>query len=166
MKSTISFISLALITAVAGNIYAQAPKIVSFSPVSGPVGTQVTIKGSGFSTTADSNVVYFGATRAAIKTANTSQLVVTVPEGATYKPLFVINKITKLSGTSSLAFNTSFSVPADGVAPKVRFLPDTAALDVQIIDIDGDGKTDILATNANLRTLMVLRNKSEKGTID
>ncbi|MEO6150777.1 MAG: FG-GAP-like repeat-containing protein [Mucilaginibacter sp.] len=166
MNSKIAFIALVSLFAGTGKLYAQAPKIASYSPTVGPVGTQVTIKGSGFSSTADSNNVYFGATRAAVKTANASQLVVTVPVGATYKPIAITNKTTRLSGSSTLPFNTSFSPAATGLDAGVRLLPAMAAADVQIADIDGDGKTDILTTDPVSHKLMVYLNKSKTGKID
>ncbi|RYZ98478.1 MAG: T9SS type A sorting domain-containing protein [Sphingobacteriaceae bacterium] len=146
--------------------YAQAPKVTSFSPVSGPVGTPIIITGSGFDAIADSNVVYFGATRAAVKSSNTSQLIVTVPAGATYKPLSVINKTTKLSGRSIAAFSTVFSPVATSFDPRLRLLPATGASDVQISDIDGDGKTDIFAIDPTSHLLMVYHNKAKVGKID
>ncbi|KAA9035489.1 hypothetical protein FW778_21255 [Ginsengibacter hankyongi] len=51
---------LLLIILQGSRIFAQ-PSISSFTPVSGPVGTTVTIKGSGFSPTTAGNIVYFGA---------------------------------------------------------------------------------------------------------
>ena len=57
--------------------------IISFSPATGPNGTTVTISGTGFSTTASQNTVTFNGTSASVSTASSTQLVVTVPSGAT-----------------------------------------------------------------------------------
>ena len=57
--------------------------IVSFSPAKGPIGTQVTIFGTGFSAIIAQNTVTFNGTTATISSATTTQLVVTVPSGAT-----------------------------------------------------------------------------------
>ena len=96
--------------------------IISFSPGSGPVGTTVTIHGTGFSTTPSSNTVTFNSTGATVTTATATQLVVTVPSGATTGSIAVTapggsdtsaSDFTVLS-TSTLAIS-SFS-PTAGVA--------------------------------------------------
>lgn len=161
------FFSILLVLFAAGELYAQAPKISAFSPNSGVAGTSVTISGSGFSNVADSNVVYFGAVRAAINNANDSQLRVTVPSGATYGQLTVINKTTQLSACSVLAFSPELAL-ADltGLDPKVRLHSSTQIADVRIMDMDGDGKPDIIATSPAAHQLMIFHNKSTKGTLD
>jgi hypothetical protein len=56
------------------------PKLTSFGPPSGPVGTSVTIAGSGFT---DVTAVKFGATAAIAYTVDSSaQITATVPVGA------------------------------------------------------------------------------------
>ena len=57
--------------------------ILQFTPSSGPVGTSVTIYGTGFSATPASNVVKFNGTTATVLTASTTVLTTTVPAGAT-----------------------------------------------------------------------------------
>jgi hypothetical protein len=165
MKSKNIIVFVLVFTGIS-QIFAQAPKVASFSPLNGPVGTQITINGSGFNAIADSNVVYFGAARAIVKTANVSQLTVMVPAGATYTPLSVINKVTKLSGVSTLAFTETFPPDVVSFDPKFRLLHDTSAMNVRVGDIDGDGKTDIIATSPTLNLLMVLHNKSTAGEIN
>lgn len=57
--------------------------IIEFSPKIGPVGTQVTIWGNGFSTTPANNTVTFNGTGATVSSAAANKLVVAVPAGAT-----------------------------------------------------------------------------------
>ena len=57
----------------------QAPEISGINPAEGPQGTQVTIKGKGFSTTASLDTVYFNGKQAPVTSASDTQLVVTVP---------------------------------------------------------------------------------------
>lgn len=59
------------------------PEITSIQPTSGPPGTLVTINGSGFSTETSNNVVYFNGLEADITSASDSELMATVPDGAT-----------------------------------------------------------------------------------
>lgn len=161
------FFAVLLLLAGTCKLYAQAPKITSFSPANGAAGTLVTISGSGFSGVADSNVVYFGTTHAKINTANDTQLQVTVPSGAAYSRLVVINKTTHLSAVSVLAFSPDLALDSTAVVgPKVRLRSTAQVADVQLMDIDGDGKPDIVATSPVLHKLMVFLNKSTKGSID
>ena len=70
-------------------VLAQVPTIISFTPASGTIGTSVTIIGTNFSATPTNNIVFFGATKATVTAATTTQLTVTVPAGATYQPVTV-----------------------------------------------------------------------------
>ena len=58
---------------------ANAPKITSFSPASGSIGIEVTIKGTNFSATASNNTVKFNGSKAQVTSATTTELKVTVP---------------------------------------------------------------------------------------
>lgn len=73
---------------LSSNVFCQ-PVINSFAPVSGQVGTTVTIIGAGFSAIPTNNIVYFGAVRALVVSASTTSLSVQVPSGASYQPLTV-----------------------------------------------------------------------------
>src|ERR1035437_11087761 len=79
----------------------QAQTISSFSPVSGPIGTVVTITGSNFNSNVANNIVFFGATMAKVTTASTNSLTVTVPTGATYQAISVTNLTTGLTSYAS-----------------------------------------------------------------
>ena len=81
------FILLGVLLSGSG-IFAQ-PAINSFTPAFGPVGTIVTIDGSGFSTIAGNNIVYFGAVKAVVTNASSTQLKVVAPPGTTYQPITV-----------------------------------------------------------------------------
>nr|WP_321411038.1 BspA family leucine-rich repeat surface protein [uncultured Allomuricauda sp.] len=59
------------------------PTIAKFTPDTGSVGTPVTITGTNFSTTAAENTVKFGSVTATVGNATATQLVTTVPTGAT-----------------------------------------------------------------------------------
>jgi hypothetical protein len=58
-------------------------RIASISPLSGPVGTAVTITGSGFGSTQGSSSVFFNGTQATPTGWSNTQIVVPVPSGAT-----------------------------------------------------------------------------------
>jgi hypothetical protein len=145
------------------------PTINSFSPTSGPIGTSVTITGTNFSTTAASNIVYFGAVRATVTSATSTSLSVTVPTGATYAPITVTNASTAVTAYSSkpfiVTFNTSQSLSASSFSTKVDFTAGLAPWNVALGDIDGDGKPDLASANGNGSTVSVYRNTSASGSI-
>ncbi len=84
-----------------------AVSIIQFSPTSGPVGTAVTISGTGFSATPGQNTVTFNGVTATVSAASATQLVVTVPSGASTGPIAVTSP--NGSATSSTSFTVSAS---------------------------------------------------------
>jgi hypothetical protein len=70
------------------DLISSAPKIISFIPASGPVGTQVTITGSQFT---GATKVAFNGTPASFVIDSDTQLRATVPAGATSGKIIVIN---------------------------------------------------------------------------
>jgi hypothetical protein len=99
-----------------------APSITSFTPTSGNPGTTITVNGSNFDPTPANNAVYFGAIAGTITAASTTQLTVTLPSGATYAQINVLNKTTGLASLSPKPFNPIFNgggriIPAS-FAPK------------------------------------------------
>jgi YD repeat-containing protein len=63
--------------------------LLNFTPSRGPVGTQVTLQGRGFGATPSGNTVTFNGTAATVLAATSTQVVVTVPPGATTGPIAV-----------------------------------------------------------------------------
>jgi gliding motility-associated-like protein len=162
MKKLYFFILIFLLAAHAP-VFAQTPAISSFSPSSGGIGTTVTITGSGFDTAPANNVVYFGATRAAVTTATATELKVTAPAGGTYQYIAVTNTATNLtaysksqfiytypskgaiqiSATTATDFDAKFDV-SPTVDPNIGI---KNPLWVAFADLDGDGKPDMITTS-------------------
>ena len=171
-------IVLSLISFMLMGLYklnAQAPTITSFSPTSGAVGDTITIIGTGFNNSSNNNIVFFGATRAFVSAATSTSLTVTVPTGATFAPITVLNTSTTLAAYSTQFFNPTFS-PSKGsitgadIASKADFTTGTGPYAVAVGDIDGDGKPDLAIANNGTssnpgNTVSVLRNTSTLGTI-
>lgn len=80
------------------------PTISSFTPSSGIVGTSVTISGTNFSSTLSSNTVKFNGTTASLSSGNTTQLIATVPSGAS------TGKITVTVGANTATSASDFTI--------------------------------------------------------
>jgi len=150
-----------------------APVITTFSPQSGPTGaagsTTVTITGTGFSTTAANNIVYFGGVQATVTGATTTQLTVTAPSGATFQPISVnVGGVTAYSYKVANPFIPTFvsknSITTGSFASKVDFTTGSQPYSVAIGDLDGDGKPDLAVTNFN-SAVSVFRNTSTSGSV-
>lgn len=89
--------------------------IFFFTPSSGPVTTQVTIKGFGFSSTPSANVVKFNGTTATVTAATANSITTTVPIGATTGPITVTNS--NGTGTSAQPFTVLVPPIITGVEP-------------------------------------------------
>lgn len=169
MSNIINYLFLLFcLIVVVQNVFAQ-PTIVSFSPLNGAVGASVTLKGTGFNTIPLNNIVFFGATQAKVTTATDTSINVTVPTGATYSPISLLNTNTNLTGYSTRFFNPTYSPNMDRItgldfAPKLDFAADNDPT-ISFSDIDGDGKPDLVTSNANSRTISVFLNTSSKGTV-
>jgi hypothetical protein len=92
----------------AAYVFGRAPTILSFLPGSGPVGTQVTVSGAGFS---GASLVTFNRASAAFTVDSDVQITATVPAGATSGPIAVTTP--GGTGTSAGAFTV---IPAPTIA--------------------------------------------------
>ncbi|MES2775915.1 MAG: FG-GAP-like repeat-containing protein [Bacteroidota bacterium] len=150
---------------------AIAPVITSILPVSGTVGSTVTISGSNFNASPSANIVYMGATKATVTLASPNSLSVTVPPGATYAPVTVLDGVTTRRLAYSRAnFNPTFApfkstLSADDFSTKIDFAVNSAPRSIVLSDIDGDGKTDIVVGDRINNILSVFRNTSTSGSI-
>ncbi|HCW07519.1 MAG TPA: hypothetical protein DGG95_09170, partial [Cytophagales bacterium] len=168
MKNNIPILAV-LFIAFFQNAFAQVPTITSFSPTSGPVGTSVTIIGTNFSATPSNNTVYFGATKATVNTATATQLIVTVPIGATYNK--ISETVSGLTGFSNKPFIVSIFPTGAVINPffsnKVDFSTGTGTnpYSVALGDFDGDGKSDFVSADWNASAVSVFRNISSTGSI-
>jgi hypothetical protein len=89
---------------------AASPVVLSFLPLSGPVGTSVTITGLGFQDSSPATGVAFNGTAASSFTVDsTTQITATVPSGATTGPISVTDG--EGTGSSLLDFTVTPSPP-------------------------------------------------------
>jgi YD repeat-containing protein len=118
--------------------------VISFSPSKGPVGTAVTIYGTGFSTTTSSDSVSFNGTSATVTAATTTSISVTVPSGATTGTI----SVTSPNGTAASA--TNFTVTSSLGVPTITSFSPTIGTAGTSITVTGTNY-DSTAANDRLR---------------
>ncbi len=156
-----------LAVSIAG--YAQSPPVItSFSPTSAKPGDAVTLTGTDFNTTTTNNIVFFGATRATVTAATATSLTATVPTGATYAPITLLNTGTGLAAASLSHFNPVYSpvkpsLTTADLSAKMDFTTGTQPGTVAIGDLDSDGKPDLSVSNETTNNISVFRNTSTSG---
>ena len=136
----------------------QPPALISLSPESGPIGTTLTINGNNFGATPADNNIFFGAVKGNIISASPSQIVCTVPAGANFEPISILNQSTHLSGQSFKPFNVTF---ADSTNFTTHSFTEAYTIDLGIStytkwaigkDLDNDGKPDIITITEHFGT--------------
>src|SRR5262249_28003653 len=135
-----------------------ALSVVEFSPNSGPIGTTVTIYGTGFSATANQNTVTFNGTVATVNSATATQLVATVPSGATTG---LINVTTPGGSASSAA---AFTVTGAAGTPTItNFTPTTgvagASVTITGTNFQTSAATEVVRFN-NTRAIISTTNST------
>jgi len=127
------------------NVSAPRISVNTVSPLAAPVSATVTITGSDFSPVAEENNVYFGAVKAEVLSATAAQLTVKVPAGATYAPVSV--RKGELTSRYRLPFTTKFAAGVNfdntHFAPPVNFTLTNANFDIEVGDLNNDGKPDV-----------------------
>ncbi|MBS1657032.1 MAG: VCBS repeat-containing protein [Bacteroidetes bacterium] len=146
------------------SLASAAQTISGFSPASGPVGTVVTITGTGFNATPSNNIVFFGATTATVTSASATSLSVTVPSGANYQYITVTNLTTNLTAYSAKPFVVTTSCSSTSSFASAVSVQG-GSHNIEICDMDGDGKPDLIIPDYFNNYLTVTRNTSTPGTI-
>ena len=153
-------------TAISSSIFTIIPSITAVNPSTqkGAFGSSVGIMGGGYSTTAASNIVYFGAVKATVTSAAPYELGVTLPIGANYQNISVTNFETGLTAYSAKPFIPTFS-GSMAFAAKEDFATGGGPNATAMGDIDGDGKPDMATINGSDNTVSIFRNSSTSGSI-
>jgi len=148
------------------NVRAPEISINTVSPLAAPVGATLTITGDYFSTVPTENVVMVGGVRATVLTATKTELTATVPAGSTYGLVSVTRDM--LTAEYRLPFKTTFSsgVTFDNThfSPPVNFTLTTADYDVEVGDLNQDGKPEVVAEGLTNRTY-IFRNTHTSGAL-
>ncbi len=114
------------------------PDISSFSPTSGPVGTEIFITGKNFGSTVTSNTVKIGNTTATVSSTSTTELFITVPNGAaTGKVSVTVGGKTDTGGT--------FTVTQDEESNNVAL----SKTDIELFTLDSETLSFASGVDAN-----------------
>lgn len=145
--------------------------ISNISVLSGKPGSTITITGSNFGASISDNKVYFGSIEAQISSASATSITVTVPAGAVYEKITVVNTTTGVSKQSLKPFNPTFDgggriIPAS-FKPKIDFPLDAGNTirGIAVADIDGDGWNDLLVAEAATNSVLIFLNLGTGGTL-
>jgi YD repeat-containing protein len=103
--------------------------VIEFTPDKGPVGSSVTIFGTGFSTTPGNNTVKFNGTTATVTSSSATQISTTVPVGATTGLI----SVTTAAGTASSS--VPFTVGSD--APIITSFTPNIGVAGTIVNLSG-----------------------------
>jgi RHS repeat-associated protein len=98
---------------------ATATSIIEFDPDSGPVGSSVTIYGTGFSSTPSQDSVSFNGVAATVTSASATTLEVTVPAGATTGPISITTPAGSATSASSFTVAASKQPSISGFSPTI-----------------------------------------------
>ncbi len=146
--------------------------ISSFSPASGKAGSTVTITGTGFSTTPSENIVKVNSETATVTSATSTQLTVTIPEGASTGKISVdVNGISVLSSADFVILTlgiTGFS-PASGEAGDALIISGTqfsTTLSENIVKINGVIANVTAATSTQLTVTVPMAVTTGKITVE
>lgn len=153
----------------AGQLAAQTPVITTLSPTSAVPGSSLTISGNDFNPSPGSNAVYIGGVRATVTAASATSLTVTVPTGATYGRVSVVDTATGLIDVSPQMFLPTFTPTLGRALEASDFVMTSttgvAAYALSSLDLNADGKLDIVLTTAVSDAITYRLNTSTPGSI-
>lgn len=163
------YISLFFIV-VALNAFAQQPVISNISRTFGFQGQEVEITGSGFSTNPANLIIGFGGMNGTVVSSTSNFIQALVPFGATFSSVSVTHKTSGLTGFSSTQFFQTFpgeDVEAISISNRATFPNSKELFDLVIVDLDEDGKNDIVATKIDdtATDITIYRNTTVSNSI-
>jgi len=158
------------------NITVAPPYVTGLTPSLGPVGTVVSIAGSGFDTTPAGNQVTFNGTAALVSGSTASSIATSVPAGATSGPVTVVTS--SGSTTSSMDFTVSGSVT--NPIPAISSLSPTSAaagstsqtltingsnfLNISSVNFNGSVRTPVFVSSTQLTVALIAVDLATAGT--
>jgi YD repeat-containing protein len=135
--------------------------IIEFTPKSSSVGTSVTIYGTEFNTIPNQNTVTFNGVPTTVVSATATQIVTTVPSGATTGPITITTSIGSATST------TPFTVTAAPEAPAIAAFSPTIGVPGTAVTITGTHFDTKLANNkAMFNRVLAILGSSTATTIE
>ncbi len=176
MKCSLSILYLVVTSLILGQfpLLAQVPFIKSTSETSAKAQETLTIQGINFGTDPNNIKVVFGGVSSTPQTISDQLIEVSVPFGAAYGEIDVINTSVGLMGYSKDPFLQSYGgthpFNLSQVSSQNDFASEAGLYDLTTADFDGDGKMDVAtsntdATHNNTSGISVFRNTGSPGTI-
>lgn len=149
-----------------GFTFTMLPTVNTFSPAAGPLSSTVTINGSNFSPLAGRNTVYLGSVKADITAATANTLTIKVPGGSSYQPLAVYVDSIAAFPVQPFVLNWPGGGSIDSITFSARtdYTVGTSPIAFTFGDLDGDGYSDLIATNNGTR-ITVYHNKALVDTL-
>ncbi|MGA3268819.1 MAG: FG-GAP-like repeat-containing protein, partial [Verrucomicrobiota bacterium] len=145
----------------------NVPVITSFTPPAGQTGAVVNITGLNFSPVASNNIVRFGAVQAVVSAASATNLIVTVPVGATFAPITeTVNGLTAYADAPFLpTFPGGGPITSASLGPQITLPTGSWPASVTIADLDGDGKPDLVIPDSWGGDISIYQNIGTNGTL-
>jgi Zn-dependent metalloprotease len=143
---------------------ASKPIISAYTPVTAPIGTEVTITGQNFNSLPEKNLVSFGATRATVLTSSPTEIKVKVPAGASLGPITLLDAESGLAAESIREFVPTFTGEFKKNSLQLRVgISDTYIEQALVQDMDGDNKPDIVGLH--YQGFSIFQNVNQGGDI-
>ncbi|SVE48538.1 uncharacterized protein METZ01_LOCUS501392, partial [marine metagenome] len=127
------------------------PTIDLIEPAFGGIESTITISGENFSYNSQENTLFFGGLEANILNSTENEIIVSVPYGVYYAPIFVYTN--GLYATSSQRFNVTFNATEELTIAHLSnqlYNPylGTKYYDIRIADMNGDEIPEIVTSEA------------------
>ncbi|PWT76933.1 MAG: hypothetical protein C5B59_05370 [Bacteroidetes bacterium] len=147
----------------------SVPSISGFTPMTDTIGATITITGNNFSTTAANDIVKINGVAATVLTATATELVVTVPSGASNGPISV--SVNGQSATSTGSFTvlgptiTGFSPSISGIGYPVVITGTNFSSDINSNSVTINGSTAQVTAASNTQLTVIVPLNASTGKI-
>lgn len=154
---------------ISSSVLAQHPVIHSINKNTASPNEIITIVGERFSEENNELIVRFGAVNGEISYSSKTVLEVIVPEESSYRPISVTNLISGLTAYAISPFTMAYggeTLTENSFSGQLNFPAAPGLNDICLCDLNGDQKTDVVATNISGNAIAVFTNTSSLPTID